>query len=186
MKQSLAILLLGLFLFNLLGYRWVYSYLENASDKSVEQSLDRHTYSESELVLVMIPMNHLPYYSNSNQYEPVEGKIESNGVLYHFVKRRVYHDSLELWCLPDQKTMELQTAKNDFFKLVNDLEHAGQQKRSGSHSGSQKNLSMEYLFSDALVFHDGDFSHSKKKISHKVPVILSAFTFDREQPPKSC
>jgi hypothetical protein len=177
---------LGILLFNLLGYRLVYSYIENAADKKVELKLDQNSYDESELVSLSIPMEHLPYYSNSNQYERIDGRIEFDGIQYHFVKLRVYHDSLELLCIPERESFELQTAKDDFFKLVNDLEHAGQSKRSGSHPGSSKTFSTDYFVADALVIPPAFFLIQKKKISHYNISLLSSCLFDRDQPPKSC
>jgi hypothetical protein len=186
LKKFASILLLGILLFNLVGYRFIYSFLENAADQGIELKLDRHLYEESELISIRIPLDRLPYYSNSNQYEPVDGKMELNGIQYHFVKQKVSHDSLELMCIPDREATELKSAKNDFFKLVNDLERAGQNKTSGSSHGSSKNFSIDYFLVNSLVFSAAVLSPSNKIISHYDKSTLSSYFFDRELPPKFC
>jgi hypothetical protein len=186
LKKIASILLLGILLFNLLGYRFIYSFLENAANQGVELKLDHDLYDESELISIRVPLDHLPYYSNSNQYDPVDGKMELNGIQYHFVKQKVSHDSLELLCIPDREATALQSAKNDFFKLVNDLERAGQGKTSGSSHGSSKNFSIDYFLLESLAFPPAVLSQSKKTRSNYDQSISSSYFFERELPPKSC
>ena len=184
MKKLASIVILAVLLFNLIGYRLVYSCLQHSADDAVELQLDRHQYAESELIAVKLPMDRLPYYSNSDQYLPIDGKIEVEGIRYHFVKQRVHHDSLELLCLPDHESVQLQTAKDDFFKLVNDLEHAGQGRKPGTHSGSSKIFSPDCFVMHSLVYGSVFFTPAKRIFSDISTAISSSFLVNRDQPPR--
>ncbi|HLZ86170.1 MAG TPA: hypothetical protein VKQ52_02970, partial [Puia sp.] len=63
------------------------------------------------------------------------------GVRYQYVKRRVFKDSLELLCIPNETALRLQQVKNDFFRQVNDLQQQNQGKKS---STPIKDLSKDY------------------------------------------
>jgi hypothetical protein len=141
LKKFVAILIMGILVFNWGGYRLLNAYLENRADRQLEARLDRDSYDDSQLLLLKIPSTYLSYYNSSERFERVDGQIEVGGVQYKYVKRRLYNDSLELLCIPNHAAMELRTAKNEFFKLVNDLQHAGQGKKSGNHSGASKSFS---------------------------------------------
>lgn len=144
MKRTASILLLGILLFNWCGYRLLSSYLEANAHSALEANLDEHKYSESQLISIKVPVTHLGYYTNSEKFERVDGQIEIGGVQYKFVKRRLFNDSLELLCIPDHAGTSLQTAKDEFFKLVNDLQRNGGEKKGGSNAGSSKNFSIDY------------------------------------------
>jgi hypothetical protein len=95
----------------------------------LESKLDRDQYNDDELISIKTPMN-LPYYTNSKNYERAYGSVELNGVVYEYVKRRVYQDTLELLCLPNKTKTDLLSAKNEFFKLS--IDGAISQKESKS------------------------------------------------------
>jgi hypothetical protein len=131
-------------------------------------------------------MEHLPYYSNNHQYHRVDGKVEINGIQYQFVKQRVFHDSLELLCIPDRKNTELQTSKDDFYRLVNDLERAAHGKKSGSRGGSDKYPSVEYIETGSLSFQHPPQGKNKRITPDIMDSLFSSFPSDRDKPPKSC
>jgi hypothetical protein len=170
-------------LFNFCGYRFFASWLENKSDAQFEAQLDNNNFDESQLISIKIPATHYAYYTNSKSFERVDGKIEMNGVAYKFVKRRLYKDSLELLCIPDYNTVRLQTAREDFFKLVNDLQHNGQGKKAGSHTPS-KNFAPDFCSSNynPLVA-DLSTAHLKQLSEYRY-YLSSAYILFRGQPPK--
>jgi hypothetical protein len=114
---------------------------ETASAK-LETQLDNNDYDENQLISIKIPVTYLPYYNNSKAYERIDGQIEIEGIQYKYVKRRIYNDSLEMLCIPDHDVMKLMSAKNEFFKFVNDLQHPWQNKNTNP--GSSKNITTEY------------------------------------------
>jgi hypothetical protein len=129
-------------LFNWAGYQLFTSYIESKKNTELETQLDENRYDDSQLIAVKIPVTSLPYYNNSKSFERTDGQIEIAGIEYNYVKRRIYKDSLELLCIPNKAAMQLHSAKDDFFKLVNDLQY-GQTKKTNSHKDSYKNLSLD-------------------------------------------
>lgn len=138
-KCLATILLLGILLFNSGGYLLFTDYLESRSDNQLEASLDANNYNESELVSIKVAAN-LPYIANSQQYDRVNGEITLKGIQYKYVKRRLYNDSVELLCIPNLAKTGLQNARNDFYRLANDLtnNNTSSRKTSGDHTHLNK------------------------------------------------
>lgn len=145
LKQIAAILFLSVFLFNLAGYQLVIYFLQGRHQSALASRLDREAYRNEDLVSIKTPLT-LPYYTNSATYERVDGAIEVDGITYHYVKRRIYNDSLELLCLPSAVKQRLQSAGVDYFKRSNDG-HSG--KEDGSATRYLKNVLPE--FCDHLI-----------------------------------
>lgn len=120
MKKIAAIILLSLFLFNLVGYRWWFSYAQEKADIALTAMLDNHDYDDASLISIKVPLS-MPYQVAQSGYERVDGEINIAGKIYKYVKRRVVNGELELLCLPDQNKMRLQSAKNDYFKTTSDI-----------------------------------------------------------------
>lgn len=150
LKKVIVILLLGLLFFNWTGYRLFTAWLEQTSNAHEDMQLDNEEYEESQLVAMKIPITHLSYYVNSREYERVSGQIEVGGVQYKYVKRRIYNDSLEVLCIPDQITMSFRALNNEIFKFANGLQHPGQNKRQGANSLTVNSPSTDY---DLTVYH---------------------------------
>lgn len=143
LKRIAAILLLGILFFNWFGYRILADLLQQQADIELEARLDQADYDESSLIELRVTLN-LPYQTNWTGFERVDGEIEINGIHYKYVKRKVEDGQLVLMCLPHEEKMRLQTARDDFFKLVNDLQHPSQNKKSDNHSFSFNSFSTEY------------------------------------------
>ena len=117
LKRLSSILFLFVLLFNFWGYRFMIDCLQDQQDISLNSQLDADQYNDQDLISIKTSLN-LPYYTNSGSYERAYGSINVNGVDYEYVKRRVYNDTLELLCLPNQAKTNLQTVKNQFFKFL--------------------------------------------------------------------
>lgn len=129
MKKLAAILLTSVFFFNWFGYRLLTDYLQHKADQHLEAQFDRHDYDESQLIEMRVPLN-MPYQIASTDFERIDGEIEIDGIHYKYVKRKVDQGELVLLCLPNENKMRLQSARDDFFKLVNDLQNPTQNKNS--------------------------------------------------------
>jgi hypothetical protein len=140
MKRAAAILLLLIFLFNWFGYRLLSDYLQHRSDSHLEAQLDQQQYNEASLLEIRIPLN-MPYQNISSDFERYDGEIEFNGIHYKYVKRKVEKGELVLLCLPNENRMRLQNARDEFFKLVNDLQH---DPNNSTPAASVKNPVTEY------------------------------------------
>lgn len=185
LKNVATILLLAILLFNWVGYRILSDYFEQQADLVLEQKLDNSEYDESQLIQIKVPLN-LPYQNIRNDFERFDGEIEVNGIHYKYVKRAVINDSLVLLCLPNAGKMKLQSARDDFFKLVNDIQNQSQGKKSdngNSHSvkspiteyySTHNNWGIPKLTALFSKFHsDNTFVHSQ------------CFSISPEQPPES-
>jgi hypothetical protein len=124
---------MGILLFNWLGYQLLYSYLLQQSDKHFEARLDKNEFDENDLLTIKVPL-HLPYMTDQPEFQRIDGEINLNGIQYKYVKRRVYHDSLILLCLPDKEKTKLKEAKNNYFRLVTDLQHQNSDKTKDGHT----------------------------------------------------
>jgi hypothetical protein len=144
LKKIISILLILVFLFNLVGYRFVTEYLQHRADKQLSNQLDRNIFDETQLVEIKVPLN-LPYQSNWAAYQRYDGALELGGVLYQYVKRKVSNDTLYLLCIPNMKKMRLETAKNELFKLTIEFNQNDNAAKSGnSRVISFKSLQGEY------------------------------------------
>lgn len=158
------------------------AYLESRSDRQLEARLDDNQYDESQLLSIKVA-SHLSYSNPSLQFERVDGQIEVGGIMYKYVKRRIFNDSLELLCIPNHAAMNLQTAKNEFFQLVNDLRHNGQDNNKGSHPGNSKSpVSPEYLTIDRIAMGGLNFISLSPSVYHGT-FLSSTDPAPSEQPP---
>lgn len=149
MKKIASILFLLILIFNFWGYRWVISSLEKNATIRLEQKIDAGNYDESQLVEVKIPLN-LPYYTDWGDYQSYYGEAQINGENYQYVKRKVVGDTLYLLCLPHTEKDNLQLAKTDFFKTVNNIQHDGSQK--GNQPAVVKLMLSEFLQNENISF----------------------------------
>ncbi|MBN9380457.1 MAG: hypothetical protein J0H74_06815 [Chitinophagaceae bacterium] len=185
LKKITAILLLGLFLFNWVGYRLLTYYLEARADMQLQARLDDNNYEETQLISVKTPITHLSYYHNSPEFETTGGKIEIGGIQYKYVKRRIYNDSLEVLCIPDAAAMKLKAVKNAFFAFVNGLQQGGHEKKQSANSNISKDISVEYYPVQGLPFGINNVwrSFTKRYVDNFFP-LSSIYTLVPEHPPK--
>lgn len=105
-------------------------FAERQADEQMELRLDKLQYDPRELIIVKIPLG-IPYQTDWTDYERVDGEVEVNGKILKYVKRKVYKGDLILLCIPDNKATHLQSAKENFFSLANELINASSRKTHG-------------------------------------------------------
>jgi hypothetical protein len=143
-KKVSAILLISIFLFNLVGYRLVLNYLQQDANLRLEASFDKDDFNEAELITLQIPLS-LPYQNDQENFERVDGELTLDGRIYKYVKRKISEGKLILLCLPDHRKMQLQSAKDEFFKNTADLVQNSNGKKSGNSKYVPfKNVTGEY------------------------------------------
>lgn len=134
-------MLLFLLAFNWVGYRLFTSFMESKADVALETKIENDDYDESSLIEIRVPLN-APYISvNSTEFERYDGELELDGAHYKYVKRKIVNGELVLLCLPNKSKTELQNSREEFFKLVNDLNHTQSKEKSSS---SFKSVTTEY------------------------------------------
>ena len=131
----------------------------------MEIMLDNHDYLESQLVEIRLPL-HLPYQTNWTSFERFDGEIEVNGTHYKYVKRKIEDGQLVLKCIRNDSKQRLQSAKEDFFRLVNDLQQEQPSKKN--------NPSHQQVAKNAL----GEFDHPST-LSLNVKTILLLTSYNR-------
>lgn len=172
-------------MFNWFGYQLLTGYLESKADAHMVAQLDRNDYDESQLIEIRVPIN-LPYHNDWQEFERYDGQIEIEGIHYKYVKRKVENGELVLLCIPDQSRKLFQTARDNFFSLVNDLQHNSTNKNSDSgNSLAFKNITSEYRqehndWSVRVIEND------KLSFTLENTALLAApFTQTTEQPPEA-
>lgn len=136
---------MSILFFNWYGYQLLSGYLQDKADRALEANLDRNTYDGSQLISIKIPITALSYYNPTTGFERVDGQIEIGGIQYKYVSRRIFGDSLEYRCIPNQVAVRQETAANEFFRQVNDLQqHSAPGKKAPSNSGVYKGFAKEY------------------------------------------
>ena len=156
LKKIAAILLLAVMLFNLVGYRWLFSAIEKKATAKLEQKISAGDYRDEQLVEITIPLN-MPYYSDKD-YEDVYGETDWNGNHYRYVKRKVSGNTLYLLCLPNTEKNSIVKAKDDFTKAVNDIpanKQGSQQKNNLIKLITTEFRTAETTISDNNLFETG-------------------------------
>ena len=120
MKKTVAILLMGLLVFNIAGYRFTLHWMQQQQNASLEKQLDDADYDETSLVEITVPLS-LPYYNNWSEFERYDGEIQLNGLTYKYVKRKIENGKLVLKCLPNPQQQVIQKNVSNAFAQVNGL-----------------------------------------------------------------
>lgn len=136
--------MLSLLFFNWYGYRLITDLMADSADQQLEARLDDNDYDPSQLTELRIPLN-LPYHNDWSEFERYSGEVELNGVHYKYVKRKIEKGELVLLCLPNDNKAMFQNARDQFFKLVNDLQQPNKgQKQAPGNTTVFKALFAEY------------------------------------------
>lgn len=159
--------------------------MEQQQSNQLELQLDNKQYDETTLIEIRIPVS-LPYQTNWKEFERVDGEVEFNGMYYKFVERKLENGEIIYKCIPNEGKALLVNARENFFKLVNDLQtQQSSNKKSESSNHSYKSFSFDYcqkLFQFKLNGLDAD---AINYLTHKAEAIRSAFIIFPEQPPQA-
>ena len=109
------------------------SYLQEKATHSLVAKIDREDYNDADLITLTVPLS-MPYIQDSKDFERKDGEITLNGKVYHYVKQKITQGNLVLMCLPNEEKTHLQNAKDDFFRLANELQNNTSSKKSGENS----------------------------------------------------
>ncbi|MCF2444222.1 hypothetical protein L0657_09655 [Dyadobacter sp. CY345] len=130
MKTLLSILLLGLLIFNTLGFS-CYSILEeDFSNSNIALSGDDD-------IILKFPLQ-IPYLTDWHNTEPSDEEILRGNEYYKVVSKQIVNDTLYVHCQFSQ------TSRERFWTLVSSFEdHA--KTESDSHKGSSANILKNFL-----------------------------------------
>lgn len=137
MKQVLAICCLLVLCWATVGHRVATAYAQWQSDVELVTQLDEGNFSESDLFTIKVPIS-LPYQVDWQQYQRVDGEIEVDGVVYHYVRQKITNDTMFLQCIPHTQKNNIAAASVKIFESLNDLDS---QKNTGKKITSYKGIS---------------------------------------------
>ncbi len=104
----------------MVGYYFVYLGLRFQANTEMAQRLDSESYSEDETITIKIPFT-LPYWSDSKDFERVNGEFVHNGEFYKLVKQELKNDTLSVVCIHDFKQKRNFNFMAGFAKLSTDV-----------------------------------------------------------------
>jgi hypothetical protein len=126
LKKVFSITLLALFLFQFIGYYFVYMGLRYQAKSELMLRLDSREYSYDETITLKIPFA-LPYWVDSKSYERVDGEFQYKDEFYRLVEQKLEKDTLYIVCIKDSAEKKLFGAMSNYVKLTNDLPSSSQQ-----------------------------------------------------------
>jgi hypothetical protein len=181
LKKTVTILLLIVYLLNLTGYPVLFDYFIDRTDKQMVETLDSGEYNDAALIEIKVPVN-MPYSRNQAEYERWDGEIELNGIHYNYVKRKLYNDTLYLFCIPNISKTQLNNAKTAYAGSISDVTDSGSDKKQPNPFAKKLSFENEYdqLTTEYLTFMAVDFLNHHSVLTHD---LSNHFIDSLEQPP---
>jgi hypothetical protein len=140
LRRIISILLLGLLLYNMTGYSIAFLLEQRDSIKASTDFIEKSAFSRD--IVIKVPAS-IPYQTNWEVPEEVEGKIEHEGQFYNMVTRQLINDTLYVYCEFDQN------ARDQFTELVSKInDQVSSDNEDPDQKGSSKilkNFLHEYM-----------------------------------------
>jgi hypothetical protein len=181
-RKIASLFFIILFLFNVVGYRFLFDFMQQKINAQLEAGLDKNLYNESDLIELKLALN-IPYQTSWSGFQRCDGEVQIGGIIYKYVKRRVLNDTLYLMCIPNTRKMHLENAKNKMVAKANGIaKHDNSQKSDkSSRSFSLKNVYDNFSFVYNLLTPDKNILHFLP--AKDSPHLLSSPHVSPEQPP---
>ncbi len=160
-------------------------YVQQQQATHFETKLDNKEYDPSSLIEIRVPVT-LPYQTDWNEFERVDGEIEFNGMHYKYVERKLQAGEMIYKCIPDEAKAQMLNARENFFKLVNDLQTQSSNKKSDTTpTHTYKTFSFDYCEKlNAWSFCQLEIKQSLC-FSDATQSLLTAMVLTPEQPPEA-
>lgn len=95
------------------GYSLLIESLIRKNNLEVLKQIDDDRYDRSKLIELKLHLP-LPYNVNCAEYKRMDGQVEKDGVVYNYVMRKIWNDTLYVLCLPNTGAMQLNAVKNEY------------------------------------------------------------------------
>jgi hypothetical protein len=165
----------------MVGYRFVFTMLDNIASQKQDAKIDAGDYNEANLIEIKVPLN-MPYQQRFTEFERHYGEITVDGVVYTYVKMKVDDNMLILKCIPDLNRQQIKNSENSLAKANSnqDMENNGK-KHNPSFS---KNVISDYDNTNQL--YDLTQNTVVIKINHTdfTTPVLTASIAPPHQPPR--
>ena len=149
MRKFVAIVLIFLLIYNLLGHYLVLVYQQKVATNHFSQSLADVNIPDDDLFIIKIPASlYLP--AKNTDFEPVKGSFEHKGKFYDMVKRKVEKDTLYIYCANNHKKKHIASQLADYVNsYVVDFEN---NKNNNQSQKLLKSFAKEYLVTSPYHF----------------------------------
>lgn len=186
MKQLATIALLLLLVFNFVGYKLVFYAAEQQAGETIVSRIDNSEFNDADLITISVPLS-MPYINDSKDFERKDGEITIDGKIYHYVKQKISEGNLVLMCLPDEQKMHIQSAKDEFFKLANQLQNnPGSSKKPVGNTQVLKLVTSDYDKLQTISFNTFSGPVSNTFLQHTSSyALLKGEGITPEQPPEA-
>lgn len=131
MKKITAIFIVIILLYATTGYYFTVYYLQQQQVQTLQHQLNQSQYDEASLIEISVPLS-LPYYNNWADFERYDGQIETNGITYTYVKRKVQDGKLILKCLPNTNQQKIKATVTNWFAGINGFAHTDSSQKASS------------------------------------------------------
>jgi hypothetical protein len=161
------------------------NWMQHRADSKLEARLDSNDYNEASLIEIKVSLD-LPYQNDWKDFERYDGEVTVNGQHYKYVKRKVQDGMMVLKCIPNESRHRIESARDCFFQLANDLQNStGSKKSDSSKSSLVKNNITECeefaFFSLSMI----NYTISTEKITGNNCFIVTRPHSSPEQPPEA-
>ncbi len=155
------------------------------ADIKLEAQLDINNYNEASLIELKVPLD-LPYQTDWKNFERYDGEVTVDGQHYKYVKRKVQDGMLIVKCIPNENKHRIESARDQFFQMANDLQKSDGAKKSDApkHSTIKNNITeCEELivFTSAII----PSYNTKQKANGNKNCIVTRSYGSPEQPPEA-
>jgi hypothetical protein len=114
-KKLVSISLVLLLLFNAMGFYTIFIGLEYKNEARLLQSFDNDSYDLNNTITIKVPVS-IPYASNQEEFERVNGEFNYQGYSYRMVKQKYAMDTLHIICVKDVEGKRIHQALGDYVK----------------------------------------------------------------------
>ncbi|WP_026899081.1 hypothetical protein [Daejeonella oryzae] len=173
MKKGVSILLLGFFLFNIIGYKLFFYYQIAVADSRMQSKIETMHETDRSLFTIKIPIR-LPYHTDWKDFESIEGEMTYKNTTYKYVKRKVLRDTLILLCVNHQEKSLIQKNSDDYFKKVNDLntDKSKQVLKQSKDDFFEKSVKLSFPDYPIILFDHSLFSRVLKTSTYKSSIEM--------------
>lgn len=102
-----------------MGYYGIFLVLRKQFDRELTKRIDADEYAGSETMIVKVPFA-LPYQTNFDAYERVDGEFECDGEFYKLVKQKWVADTLFVILIKDDRQTKLHDSLTHFVQTSHD------------------------------------------------------------------
>jgi hypothetical protein len=159
------------------------NWLQKTADSRLEARLDTNDYDEASLIEIRVPLD-MPYQTDRVDFERFDGEINVDGTHYKYVKRKVQDGVLILKCIPHEARHRIESARDYFFQLVNDLQdNKGTKKSENSKPSIVKFSAGEFETLSYLSFNNVGDIYLQHNTTGLLNLVVSRPHSSPEQPP---